>query len=169
MAKRLRLQKFKSIFETLGIISVIITLILVWQEMRQNRILSEISFEMTITQNKIIANQAIANNADIWVRGCANDSLSAIEIAIFEAMIEDRNELAFYRVNRYYNLNDALSAKVLEADFIGFLHRNPGARQVWRDHEEVMIANRRVLDVHSVEFWHDTVVQGLEKLDKVNK
>ena len=113
MVKRLRLQKLKSIFETLGIISVIITLILVWQEMRQNRILSEISFEMTITQNKIIANQAIANNADIWIRGCANDSLGTKEMAVFEAMIEDRNEFAFYRVNRYYNLNDALSARVI--------------------------------------------------------
>lgn len=165
MARQSRLQKFKSIFETLGIISVIISLILVWQEIRQNRILSEISFEMTITQNRIMANQGIANNADIWTRGCASDSLSIKEKAIFDAMIEDRNELAFYRVNRYYKLNDELSAKVIEADFVGFLHRNPGARNVWRNHEEEIVSNRRLLGVHPVEFWYDSVVQGLEKLD----
>jgi hypothetical protein len=83
-------------------------------------------------------------------------------------MIEDRNELAFYRVNRYYKLNDELSAKVIEADFIGFLHRNPGARKVWRNHEEEVISNRRLLDVHLVDFWYDIVIEGLEKLDEVN-
>lgn len=168
MDKRSRLQKLKRISEILGILAVIVSLILVWQEMRQNRILSEISFEMTITQNRIIANQTIANNADIWFRGCANDSLSTKEKIIFEAMIEDRNELAFYRVNRYYKLNDELSAKVIEADFIGFLHRNPGARKVWRNHEEEVISNRRLLDVHLVDFWYDIVIEGLEKLDEVN-
>ena len=165
MAKRSRLQKLKSFFEIIGMIAVIVSLILVWQEMKQNRILSEISFEMTITQNRIIANQTIANNADIWLRGCANDSLSNKEMVIFKAMIEDKNELAFYRVNRYYKLNDELSAKVIEADFIGFLHRNPGAREVWRNHEEGIISNRKGLDVHLVDFWYDIVIQGLEKLD----
>jgi hypothetical protein len=55
--------------EILGIISVIVSLILLWHETRQNRILGEISFEMTITQNRIMANQTIVNNADIWIRG----------------------------------------------------------------------------------------------------
>ena len=167
MAKRLRFQKLKGTFEALGMIAVIISLILVWQEMRQNRVLSEISFEMTITQNKIIANQTIANNADVWFRGCANDSLSANEELIFQAMIEDKNELAFYRVNRYYHLNDESSAKVIEADFIGFLHRNPGARKVWRTHEEAIIANRAKLDVHLVDVWYKNIVQGLQQLDNL--
>lgn len=168
MAIPSRFQKFKNIIEILGIISVIISLILLWQETRQNRILSEISFEMTITQNRIIANQTITNHAEVWIRGCANDSLGPEEIVIFKAMVEDKNELAFYRVARYLMLDDDESANVIEADFVGFLHRNPGARKFWKNNEEINISNRRALEVELVDSWYENINRGLTKLDNVN-
>lgn len=141
--------------EILGIISVIVSLILLWHETRQNRILGEISFEMTITQNRIMANQTIVNNADIWIRGYANDSLSSKEMGIFKAVIEDKNEFAFFRAGRYLKLDDDAFTNVIRADFVGFLHRNPGAGEVRKNHEVENISNRKSQAVQLVDSWFD--------------
>ena len=161
------LQIVKSIFEIFGIVAVVISLILVWKETKQNRILAEINFEMTITQNRILANQTIADHPDIWVKGCVADSLSAGEAAIFKAMIDDKNALSLYKVSKAIKLSDYNTLWVEMADFVDFLHQNPGARQVWTDIETTLVSGRKRQHVPYVaNEWYEGVIDGLRKLDQ---
>ncbi len=162
---KVSLQQVKSVFEILGIVAVVISLLLLRQEIVQNQVLAEINYEMTITQNRIIANQTIAEHSDIWVRGCANDSLSIEEMVIFKAMIDDRNTLAFYNAIKGTRLYDTIMASIELADFAGFLHENPGARKVWKQYEEKVISNRKILGSPSSDLWYTEVTKALEILD----
>lgn len=169
MNENSKLLGIKSIFEMLGIIAVVISLVLVWLETRQNRILAEVNFEMTITQNRILANQNIVNYPDIWVKGCANDSLSPEEAVIFRAMIDDKNALFLYKVSKAIKLGDPATMSVEMADFVDFLYRNPGARAVWSEMEETLVLGRQKQNVPYVAGdWYQGIKAGLEKLDQLN-
>lgn len=169
MEKFTSLHVFKRIFEVLGIIAVVISLILVWIETKQNRILAEINYEMTITQNRVMANQTIASHPEVWVKGCANDSLSKEDMAIFRAMVDDRNAIAYYKVVKGVRLQNYSSMRVDIADFVNFLNQNPGAKAVWLDMEESLIASRKKQNAPDIaNDWYTSVKTGLDNLDRIN-
>lgn len=163
------MEKIKSTVEILGIISVVISLFLVWQETQQNRMLAEANFDLLIAQNTILANQTITQYPDIWRRGCANDSLTTKEMTIFRAMIENKNDVAFYRIIKSLRLKAFDSSHSDWADFVGFLHQNPGARKVWMEREESFNNYRAILEVKGANTWYRDVNGGLGTLDKAGK
>lgn len=168
MSEPSNLLKVKTVFEIIGITTVIVSLILVWQEIKQNRILAEINYEMIITQNRIMANQTMVTQPGVWVRGCAKDSLSTEEKVIFRAMIEDKNALAFYKWVKALRLKDSPTMWIEVADFVGFLHENPGARAVWMDMEGSLVASRQKQGTpYTGNDWYEWVKGGLEKLDQL--
>jgi hypothetical protein len=76
-------------------------------------------------------------------------------MGIFKAVIEDKNEFAFFRAARYLKLDDDALTNVIRADFVGFLHRNPGAGEVRKNHEVENISNRKSQAVQLVDSWFD--------------
>lgn len=162
---KISLPKVKAVIEILGIVAIVYSLILVREEIVQNQQLAEINYEMTITQNRMMANQTITKHPDIWLRGCANDSLSNQEMVVFKAMIDDWNTLTFYNAGRGYRLNQTWLSSIYLTDFAGFLHENPGARKVWKQYEEKKISDRKVLGSITADFWYAEVTKTLEKLD----
>jgi hypothetical protein len=89
-------QVLKSVTELAGIVAIFISLLFVLQELHQARQIALGEFDMLYTQNRIMANQQQALYADVWVRGCAGDSLSTAEAAIFQRLVNTENDLAVY-------------------------------------------------------------------------
>ncbi len=169
MSQSPRLNNIKSLIETFGILAVVVSLFLVWQETQQNRTLAEANFDLMITQNVLLANQTIAAYPSIWLRGCAGDSLSAEEKIIFETMVHNKADLAFFRIIKSMRLKEYNSSTIDFVDFVGFLHRNPGAKAVWSKREETLTFYRKKQYVDHDEFskkWISDVKVALEKLDQ---
>jgi hypothetical protein len=160
------LAKIKSVVEMIGITAVVISLFLVWKETEQNRILAEANFDLMIAQNSLMANQAIAEYPDVWLRGCANDSLSPEELIIFKAMVINKNDVTFYRIIKSMRLKETGTSQSDWADFVGFLHDNPGARKVWAEREETLISYREELNIPGVNTWYLDIQAKLEELDR---
>lgn len=159
------LEKVKSIVEVAGIVAVVLSLLLLWKETEQNRILAEANFDLMIAQNSLLANQTISENPDVWLKGCVNDSLSPEEMVIFKAMVENKNDVTYYRIIKSLRLKESYASHSDWADFVGFLHRNPGAKKIWMQREETLDSNRKSLNVNSNK-WYMDVKAGLEALEK---
>ena len=156
----------KSIAELLGIITIVISLLLVGQELKQNRQIALADSDMVYTQNTILANQQIAQYPDIWLRGNAGDSLTSAEAVIYETLLANKNDLFILKHAQALRLKDPENAYTLSIDFIGFLHRNPGARKVWAERELLLIRNRERFGVDLAEGWYQGIKAGLEELDQ---
>ena len=75
--------------------------------------------------------------ADIWVKGNAGENLTVTEAAIYKNLIWNRENRAFWKSGVFRRLGSALDIPV--AEFVMFLHQNPGARKQWKqDHEDAM-------------------------------
>ncbi|MCB0667939.1 MAG: hypothetical protein KDC80_19065 [Saprospiraceae bacterium] len=161
-----KIERIKSFVEIIGIVSVVISLVLVWKEMEQNRILAEANFDLMITENSLLANQTIAENPDVWLRGCADDSLSAPELVTFKAMVVNKNDVTFYRVVKSLRIKETGTSQSDWAEFVGFLHDNPGARKVWTEREKTLSAYREKMGMAGINTWFRDIQAALEGLDK---
>jgi len=166
MSKIIGLEKIKGFVEIIGIIAIVISLFLVWREMEQNRILAEANFDLMIAQNSLLANQTIAENPDVWLRGCTNDSLSSDEMVIFKALVANKNDVAYYRVIKSLRLKESYASHSDWADFVGFLHQNPGAREIWSKREETLNTYRQNLKVEGTNSWYRDIIETLDALDE---
>lgn len=169
MNKIFTLANIKSVVEMIGITAVVFSLFFLWKETEQNRILAEANFDLMIAQNNMLVNQTIVEHPDVWMRGCANDSLSAKEMVIFKAMVISRNDLAYYRVVQSLRLKEKGTSQAAWADFVGFLHDNPGARKVWTEREETLYSYREQLNLQGIVSWYQDITAQLEALDKLEK
>jgi len=167
MSKIFTLGNIKSVVEMIGITAVVVSLFFVWKETEQNRILAEATFDLMIAENSLLANQTITEHPDVWMRGCANDSLSAEEMVIFKAMVINKNDVTFYRVVQSLRLKETGTSQSSWADFVGFLHDNPGARKVWTEREETLNSYRKQLNLQEANTWYLDIKAQLETLDNI--
>ena len=162
-------DRWKTIAEFAGITGVILSLVFVGMQIRQEHrvALAERGFNIAGSFYEEL-NGTIENSA-VWVKGNAGvDELSPTEIAIYDALIRKRFAHAFWNSYAAGQLGDTRTVGL--HDFAVFLHRNPGARRTWiawmktqNHYRETLIGEPAGAESMNI------VLADLEKLDQMDR
>jgi hypothetical protein len=162
-------DRWKTIAEFAGITGIIVSLVFVGLQLRQERQVALAEFGINIAQGFYEELNGTIENAAVWVKGNAGvDELSPAETAIYDALIRKKFAHAFWTSYAGQQLGDTRDVGV--HDFAWFLHENPGARRTWnawmtieQDYREKLIP-----EPVGVEYMN-IVLADLEKLDQIDR
>ena len=164
---------WKIIAESVGIISIVLSLVFVGLQLRQSQVIARNDIDGQFLENRIEAVGQINDHVNIWVRGLAGDKLSDDDAVVFENLILNFNDIAYFTSFNHFNLGNDGAARISTDDFAIFLHSNPGARRVWEARESRLSEGRKSIGSNLVEEspTHDYpyvewVMQALMDLDR---
>jgi hypothetical protein len=162
-------DRWKTIAEFAGITGIILSLVFVGLQLRQEHRFANAERGFSIAQSYYEELNGRIENAAVWVKGNAGvDELSPTESVIYDALIRKRFTFAFW--GTYASRQLGVTRDVGIHDFAAFLHENPGARRTWiawmtteQDYREKLIP-----EPVGVEFMN-IVLADLEKLDQMDR
>lgn len=125
----------REIVEIVGVVSIVVSLIFVGLQMRQEQDLFISGNAINILETVIELNNAIIEHPDVWLSGNKGDPLSDEEFITYERMINSLNEATFQRFNSGQRAGTEGGGIPAIAEFADFLSNNPGAYKVWNDRE----------------------------------
>ncbi len=140
-----RSANWKETAELVGIFAILVSLIFVALQLRQEKelLLLELRNNMIMSTSEI--NAAIIENADIWRRGNLDEKLDDTELEIYKRLLINYNDWHFNTALVFEETLPGAQEHVL-AMFAGFLSRNPGAYRIWIDRERELNADRTALN-----------------------
>jgi hypothetical protein len=159
---------WRTIGEVTGVASIVASLIFVGLQFKQAEAIARAELWTTSLANEIEYEQVFIDNANVWTRGNAGDSLSAGENEVFRRLVLLANDRALkgYVANKELGLlgGDEQEVPML---FASWLTRNPGALEVWRDREFKLQRDRRSVDPNlpPVHPWVARIEKYLSELD----
>jgi hypothetical protein len=158
--KKIDLGQTITIFANIGVIG---GLIFVGFQLRQDRVIARIESAIANNDSKISSLQLRAQNADVWVRGLAGDSLSGEETVIFDALAESYIQffLSNFLRNRLVGSAENEDRWVREAAFD--ITSNPGLLAWWQrssDRAEAVTPNNP---------WESAVNDAINRLKDVHE
>ena len=159
---------WKDIAELVGIAAIVASLIFLGLQMQQAERIAQNEEGLAILSSWISINNAMSENADIWLLGATGGDLSDTEAFIFKKLVDSANlnyVVGYLRENR---MGRSEVARMHIHDFAAMLHRNPGVRRVWLETEEEYLDYRSRLSDGATPFllvWKQEVLSSLKKLD----
>jgi len=133
--------KLNDWMQVVGIFALVASLIFVGLQMKQTKeiALNEAGFN---SSGSTVEMYSLENEyADIWVKGNAGEILIGSEAAVYDNLIRNRENRAFWESNAFRRLGSTRDIPL--ASFVMFLHQNPGARKQWEQNYKVAIAYRK--------------------------
>lgn len=161
-------RDWKSIYESVGILAVVLSLLFVGLQMRQTNDVAYMELDTTMVGIMVDTADLVAANSDVWVKGNAGQELSTSESAVYYEMIAAINTRRVVEQLHASQLGRTDIADLIRRDWAAFLHQNPGARRVWLSREENLIRYRQLLGPDAEDFssWRDTIQSELTILDE---
>lgn len=164
---------WRNLVELLGAASIVASLTFVGLQIRQSQQIGINETNLMALQSTIEANSQINEYASIWVAGVSGEKLDASEKLIFENLVVNLNEVAFFvSISQDELSGGGDTTNITVQDFAAFLHRNPGAREVWELRESRLAKSRATTrvtdsDMHPVlaENYVGQIMLALQKLD----
>jgi hypothetical protein len=166
----LEFKKFRAIAEILGIITIVVSLLFVGLQIRQSDQIARAEIDASQGMMSIELAALISDHSEVWARGAAQEELNDADAVVFENLVMAVNHVnysLFWQVTQ--NDSEANGMGYLH-DFSGFLHRHPGARQVWIEREAKLKKYRITLAPGTMEYnsvYVDTILSDLDKLDRM--
>jgi len=136
---------WKETLELIGIFSILLSLLFIALQLRQEEKLIMSEMRAALVANQISVNTSIIDNAEIWAKGTQGQDLSLAELAAYERLVNNVNHY-FFHVHKTFELLEPESKEQIISEFAGFLYDNPGAYQVWIDRERRLNFYRTTLD-----------------------
>ena len=162
-------DKWKAIAELTGITGIILSLVFVGLQLRQEHRVANAERGFSIVVSYYEELDGRIENAAVWVKGNAGvDELSPEETVIYDALIRKRFAFAFW--GAYGARQLGVTRDVGLHDFAAFLHENPGARRTWiawMTHEQEY-REKLIPEPVGTEFMN-IVLADLEKLDQIDR
>ena len=160
--------RLKDVVETIGIISIVASLIFLAIQVKQAREVALSETTAAMRENGLQLESLVVEHADVWWRGSTGELLPEPEATVFRYLVEAHANLAFSNHAQAESLGESDIAAVVLHDFSAFLYMNPGVRREWMAREEAFIASRRQL-VSGVDlsFWRESILEDLAKLDSL--
>jgi hypothetical protein len=159
---------WKDIAELVGIAAIVASLIFLGLQMQQAEKIAQNEEGLSVLSSMISINNAMSENADIWLLGATGGDLSDTEAFIFKKLVHSANISAFFGYTRESRMGRSEGMRSQIYDFTALLHQNPGARRVWLETEEKFVDYRSRLSDGAIPlaFWKQEVLSGLKKLDQ---
>ena len=136
--------EWRVIVELIGVTAIVLSLIFVGLQLNQSQVIARNEIGIQILENRIEANGQISDHANVWVRGLAAEKLSDDDAAVFEILLINLNDITYTATANYFELGEAVDARITVSDFAIFLHRNPGARRLWEARESRLAEGREI-------------------------
>ena len=165
--------EWKVIAESIGIMAIVLSLVFVGLQLNQSQVIARNEVGIQSLENRIEAHGQINDHANVWVRGLAAEKLSDDDATVFENLLININDIAYFSAANYFELGEDVDARIVSSHFAIFLHRNPGARRVWEARESRLAKGRKTVQAR---FLAETtsfdvpyvkwVMEALEDLDQ---
>jgi len=162
---------WKDVAELLGISAIVASLVFVGLQMRQAQEIAYSELDVSLLAIQAETTNLISVNSTVWVKGNADEELSAAESAVFYELVGLLNTRWFVEHRHATQLGRPDIAETIKYDWSAFLHQNPGARQVWQSREEKIQKYRQMLvpGGDQFSFWRDGIHADLAKLDDMSE
>ena len=160
---------WKDIAELIGTTAIVASLLFLGLQIRQAQDIADSERYQLDLSNLIAINNAINENADIWVRGISGEALDKADAIVFGNLVLNMNDRAVLASEGARRMGFEKAADSIVHDFAAFLFRNPGARSAWEAREKELAKYRKRLmpaDVSEI-VWPDTIRSDLAKLDEM--
>ena len=161
---RLKLGKWKELFESVGFIAIVASLLFVGIELRQSRAIAIGEGNLANAQIQIERNNAINEYSIIWTRGNSGEPLAEHDAVIFQNLVNNAAIHSFMEYARLNQLDFDEASESVTAQFSVFLFQNPGAREVWNQTEGLLAKHFATPVAHAA--WKDKVRTNLTKLEQ---
>lgn len=161
-------RKFNEVAELVGIVAIVASLVFVGLQMKQasDIALNEVSLGMLATGIEI--NNEMNEHADIWIRGSRGDELDETEAFVFDGLMQNLNNVAFFARTMRVRLGDDERQSTGVYNFARILHENPGARKAWMEwqskYQPYRALKRMPLESES---FSDQVREALKSMDEM--
>ena len=161
-------QKLNDWLQIIGLFGVIASLVFVGLQMRQSYKLALSDNYLQIVANHIAANEAIAANPDIFLRGNAADELSPEEMTIYETQVGNLANITWHQIEWDKEMDKQVWADTDVVEFALFLHQNPGAYDVWLRREEDLRRYRALMNPKekAAQEWMDLVHKAITRIEE---
>jgi hypothetical protein len=126
---------WKDITELIALSAILASVVFVGLQLKQAEEIARSEIQFSILNTQIEVNNAINADPEIWARGIAGESLEPTEAIVFSRQVANVNNL-FYSTVQFSRLMGLDFEDTDVSEYAAFLYENPGARQVWRAHEE---------------------------------
>jgi len=161
----LNLKHWKDLFDVIGFVAIVASLIFVGMELRQSRAIAIGDGNLSNAEVQIETNNAINAYAAIWISGNKGETLSDQDSVIFRNLVKNKAIHAFMEYARLNQLDFNEAAESINAQFSIFLFENPGARQIWLQQEEFLEERFQLSDTAGPA-WKRSIQANLARLDK---
>ena len=161
-------SKFNEIAELVGIVAIVASLVFVGLQMKQASDIAQNELSLGIYATSVEISNEMNEHADIWVRGSRGDELDATDTAIFQGLIQNLNNQAYFgkRMRTQLGGDETLSIEI--HNFARVLHENPGARKVWLEWQDAYSPYRALKEVpFESESFSEQVREALEAMDEL--
>ena len=161
----MKFRDWKETAELIGIFAILISLIFVAVQLRQEEELIQLEVRNHMIETYAELNATIIEHADVWLRGNAGDELDAAEREIHKRLVVNYNDWHFHTALIFGEIEPEAVEHVL-TDYAGFLARNPGAYRVWRQREDEINADRTTMNPAETitADWIDTLESRIKKI-----
>lgn len=160
-------KKFNEIAELVGIVAIVASLVFVGLQMQQSYKLAVSDNFLQMVANQIAANEAIAEHPDVFLRGNAAEEMSPEEMAIFEGQVGNLATMNWHVTEWNREMGKEIWAETDVVEFALYLHRSPGAYEVWLRREEDLDRYRTLVNPKSraAREWMDLVHGAMAKIE----
>ena len=131
--------------ELLGMAAVVASLVFVGLELRQSQDIARAEMHASNLANILEVRTARMSNAEIWIKGNANEELTPAEAEIYAQLVYMTNDRFWFAIEQQKLLGLDTWEDLDVANFAGYLHENPAARRVWRSREERLAKYRGMI------------------------
>ena len=122
---------WKDVAELIGIAAIVASLVFVGQEIKQSREIARLEWTGVLTAEQIALDTLLADNADIWRKGCAGSDLSSVEQTVFTRQFSSFHHFAFVRRIRVNVGLTGANPHFVSKEYAKNIHRYPGFRRMW--------------------------------------
>ena len=125
--------KWRAWFEAIGISAVVVSLVFVGVQLRQEQEFAAGQYAYNWLGAKVELTGLIAENKAIWVAGLKGEDLSEVDSVVFNTMVSD---WIGFQTARYQNrlLVSGGNASAVALDVANSIHAYSGLKRYWRWH-----------------------------------
>jgi len=161
---------WRYVAETVGVIAIVLSLTFVGLQMRQTQAIAFSEVWSANVGHRIEANNAIAENSELWTKANLGEELSASEILVIDRLVENLTISSVAMTAQFLELGREQDAETTLTDFASFLYQNPGIYQHWLKREQRFVVDRIVVmgAEDSFGLWLKDMTTRVEKLEKAH-
>lgn len=123
-------KKFNEIAELVGMVAIVLSLVFVGVQLRQDRQIAYAEAVADLLENGLEAQSDINQFAHVLVKGNSGAELDPAESMIIRNIVQNEQDRVFLQNWRAQVMGESFS-NTPELMFVAFLYRNPAARDAW--------------------------------------